>query len=318
MKNKVSDKFIMYGVGRHAKFILEFLKYQHLTDHIAGVCVSNTSENDEMFDRWKVLPYAECRGEGLPFLIAVAPNSDAFNEIKKVLELNGNKYYSDVRSWEYDFGIDSYERDFVAYIHVNNSYYNQAERQDWQKTYWWLGSKFLRMFKQMNIERIVELACGHGRHVPEYWNESINITLVDVLQENIDFCRQRFVDKRNIVYVQNNGHDLSALPDKSYSSLFTYDAMVHFELMDVANYLAETQRILEPGGMALFHHSNLDANYRVSFQNNQHSRNFMNRKLFAYLAYRVGLEIVEQQVFDWGSGNDRWTDLDCLTLVRKP
>lgn len=318
MKNKGNDKFIMYGTGKHARFILEFLKYQNLTDHIAGVCVSNVSGNDEMFDRWKVLSYAEFKEEGLPFLIAVAPDSKAFNEIKEILCLDEKKYYPDLRSWEYDAGIGSYERDFVAYVHVSNQYYSQAERQDWQKTYWRQGSKFLRMFNQLNPERIVELACGHGRHVFEYWKEDIDITLVDVLKENIDFCRQRFSDKSNIVYVQNNGHDLSALPDKSYSSLFTYDAMVHFELMDVANYLAETQRILESGGMALFHHSNLDANYRVSFQNNQHARNFMNRKLFAYLAYRVGLEIVEQQVFDWGSGNDLWTDLDCLTLVRKP
>ena len=38
----------------------------------------------------------------------------------------------------------------------------------------------------------------------------------------------------------------------------------------------------------------------------------MSKELFAYLSYRAGFEVIEQQVFDWGV-----KDLDCVSLVRK-
>ena len=40
----------------------------------------------------------------------------------------------------------------------------------------------------------------------------------------------------------------------------------------------------------------------------------MSKDLFAYLAFRAGLEVVEQDVFDWGDS----PSLDCLSLVEKP
>lgn len=42
-----------------------------------------------------------------------------------------------------------------------------------------------------------------------------------------------------------------------------------------------------------------------------HGRCFMNRDLFAYLACRVGFEVLEQVVIDWGDEKN----LDCITLV---
>ena len=39
----------------------------------------------------------------------------------------------------------------------------------------------------------------------------------------------------------------------------------------------------------------------------------MSRELFAYLAHRAGLEVLEQQTIDWSGVKD----LDCITLVEK-
>ena len=39
----------------------------------------------------------------------------------------------------------------------------------------------------------------------------------------------------------------------------------------------------------------------------------MSKEAFAYLAYRAGFEILEQQVINWGIPS-----LDCITLVEKP
>lgn len=38
----------------------------------------------------------------------------------------------------------------------------------------------------------------------------------------------------------------------------------------------------------------------------------MSKDLFAYLAYRAGVEIVEQRVIDWGI-----KDLECASLIKK-
>lgn len=40
----------------------------------------------------------------------------------------------------------------------------------------------------------------------------------------------------------------------------------------------------------MIHHSNNDENYKASFNNTKHGRNYMNKDIFAYLAYRPVLK----------------------------
>lgn len=82
-------------------------------------------------------------------------------------------------------------------------------------------------------------------------------------------------------------------------------------MLDIFQYLKETKRILVKGGKALFHHSNNTENYRITYSTGKHGRNYMSRQLFAYLAHRAGLTIIEQYVIDWGGVEN----LDCITLV---
>lgn len=163
------------------------------------------------------------------------------------------------------------------------------------------------------MTNIIELACGRGRHLPQYIEKAKNVTVVDVLQKNIDYCRRRFADYSQVHFYCNNGCDLADLANNSYTSLFTYDAMVHFEMFDIYNYLKETERVLISGGRALFHHSNWHNSYKENFTTNPIGRNYMSQELFCYLAYRAGLEIVESQVIDWPP----FAQSDCLTLVEK-
>lgn len=207
-------------------------------------------------------------------------------------------------------------RNFCAQYHQNSmdSYFDSAERPDSLDTFWRKDSPFYRLFSKLNLENVVELACGHGRHVPQYINQAGQITLVDILEKNIQICRERFADFPQVSYYKNNGSDFADLPGNHYTALFTYDSMVHFESIDVYYYLQDTYRILRPGGMALFHHSNNTHDYKQSFNNSVHgARSYMSAQLFAHYAHRTGLSIVTQQPIDWGLPN-----LDCLTLVEKP
>lgn len=135
---------------------------------------------------------------------------------------------------------------------------------------------------------------------------------MDILNDNIEYCKNRFADETKICYYVNSGYDLSEIRSESQTSLFTYDSMVHFEMWDIFNYLKETRRILKNGGMALFHHSNNTENYKVTFATGTAGRNYMSKDLFAYLCNRAGLSVIQQEVIDWGS-----PQLDCITLVRR-
>ena len=148
--------------------------------------------------------------------------------------------------------------------------------------------------------------------MPRYLHKAGKVTLVDILEENIAACRNRFQTEQNISYYRNNGYNLEKLASEEYTALFCYDAMVHFEMMDIYEYLKDIYRVLVPGGMAVLHHSNNTADYKASFANAPNGRSFMSKELFAYLAYRAGFEVVEQEVIDWGVQN-----LDCISLVRK-
>jgi ubiquinone/menaquinone biosynthesis C-methylase UbiE len=211
---------------------------------------------------------------------------------------------------------------------------NQAEDRrnkiaaDWKKTnyydnseastnhFWDITKPFRPLFNRLNTSQIIELACGHGRHVPNYLDRAKKVTLIDVNKENIDFCKRRFDDKR-ISFLVNTGCDFPGIPDASQTAIFCYDAMVHFELFDVYAYLLEAHRTLVPGGMVLLHHSNFTDRPENEYKQNPHWRNFMSAKIMRYLASRAGLKVKHQEVFDWGSG-ERFFQHDCLSLLQKP
>jgi SAM-dependent methyltransferase len=193
-------------------------------------------------------------------------------------------------------------------------YYELAESHLFP--FWGDNTPFVRMFDTLDLTSIVELACGHGRHaayVRDHYQFS-HITLVDINQPNIDFCEGRFAGDHRISYQANSGSDLAPLRSGAYSSLFCYDAMVHFEYDDVLSYLKDIFRILRPSGRALLHHSNHDKNPGARYSENPHWRNFMSAGLFAHAAIRNGFLVVEQQLVDWGEA----PKLDCLTLLAKP
>ena len=193
-------------------------------------------------------------------------------------------------------------------------YYDLAEQNLWP--FWSDDRPFLRLFRTLDRSEMVELACGHGRHAAHARDHHPfgRLTLVDVNEQNIAFCRRRFAGDSRFQYLVNSGSDLAALRSAGYSAIFCYDAMVHFEYDDVFAYLAESHRILREGGRALLHHSNYDGSPGTRYSDNPHWRNFMSARLFAHAAMRCGFTVVEQHLLDWAGV----TNLDCVTLLEKP
>lgn len=304
------EQVIIYGAGARGKGIYQFFANYGKEDAIAGFCDVNHEQLPALNGK-KVMSFAEASGCGLPFLISIT-DTDVDAVIQMIEKQNGQWLRLDDMAGFFGKDRVSFNRDFCAFFHINgmDGYFTSAEGM--LEGFWGEGSPFLKKFQKLNMENVIELACGRGRHVPRYLHKAGKVTLVDILEENIAACRNRFQTEQNISYYRNNGYNLEKLASEEYTALFCYDAMVHFEMMDIYEYLKDIYRVLVPGGMAVLHHSNNTADYKASFANAPNGRSFMSKELFAYLAYRAGFEVVEQEVIDWGVQS-----LDCISLVRK-
>lgn len=218
-----------------------------------------------------------------------------------------------VTSWKWQSMATTTDiRDLMVARHAGTAYYGDAENPEWLKPFWDQRSPFLRMFDQLNLENVVELACGHGRHTEQALGQMGTVTLVDVNASNIEFCRNRFAGNRRVRYVINDGSKLNGLDDGAYTALFSYDAMVHFEATDIIAYLAEISRILRPGGRALLHYSNNSVPGINPFDDPSW-RNYFSQSMMEHFALRNGLIPIEKLLIPWGGRHD----LDGIILLEK-
>lgn len=304
---------MIYGAGKRGRELYEFLKFQQLEGVVKCFCDKNAREIASVEGK-PVFCYEDLRNKGNQFIITLGREKD-YEEVRKHLEVEGERVYSSIEEWAVNNKFDrvQWNRNYIAWYHDSQmeGYYAKAENE--LDTFWNPNSVFVKMFEQLNLDSVIELAAGRGRHVPMYKEKAKKILLVDILPKNINICKQRFTDEQKIEYYCNDGYDLKELADNSYKSLFCYDAMVHFELMDIYSYLKDIFRVLERGGKALIHHSNNTSDYKNDFSNTQHRRNYMSKDIFAYLACRCGFSVIEQRCIAWGD----IPDLDCVSLLRK-
>lgn len=187
-------------------------------------------------------------------------------------------------------------------------YYDLAEShidRQWLETVW-------PFIQDADFTNVVDLAAGHGRNSEKLKQYARSIHIVDINQENIDFCRRRFAGDSRFSFTRNDGCSLNFIPPDSVSLLYCFDAMVHFDSDVVRTYLKEFRRILKPGGLGFCHHSNYTENPGENVHTSPGWRNFMSQALFAHYCAKEGLTVVKSRVIDWERPGS-----DCLTLFRK-
>ena len=192
-------EIILYGAGQRGMKIAEVLHENNID--IAGFCDSNKKGsiliNFEMEKELKpVWSLDEIDGSKYVFVVTIA-DCEQRAEVEDKLKNNGIRVLSveDVLCNKGEMVKEN--REIIANYHQKrmDSYFTEAENIDAVNIFWSQESLFINYFKRLNTERIVELACGRGRHVPHYINDAKEIILVDILQKNIDFCRCRFKDE---------------------------------------------------------------------------------------------------------------------------
>ncbi len=198
-------------------------------------------------------------------------------------------------------------RQQIAEDWSEHRYYEDAEQEGWIKTFWGPDSVFRKCFERLDLQNVVEIGCGRGRHAAQCLDRISQITLVDINETNLAACRQRFRERSNVAYVQTEGGTLAGVKDESATAVFSYDAMVHFEATDVISYIIETHRVLRSGGRALLHYSNYDQNPNGFYRDNPGHRNFFSERMMRHFADRAGFKILEHRIFCW-SGNEVLSD----------
>jgi ubiquinone/menaquinone biosynthesis C-methylase UbiE len=192
---------------------------------------------------------------------------------------------------------------------VTSQYFEPAERD--------FNRQWEIVWKTLSASPIVytttlELACGHGRNTTKLAALADNMILVDVNPDNIKFCKNRFHDKP-WRFVLNNGFDLREIGDDSVTFIYCFEAAVHFDLEIMVFYIKEFRRVLAPSGVGFVHHSNVSDRPGLDFRSHPHLRNFMSKEIFAHLCTHNGLEMISQQILDWGGPK-----ADCFSVFRKP
>ncbi|MGH6848079.1 MAG: class I SAM-dependent methyltransferase [Methylocella sp.] len=191
------------------------------------------------------------------------------------------------------------------------SYHRRAEEgmnYIWIKLIWPILSRH-----KIDFSDTIDFACGCGRNAKMLAAAgAAKVTLVDVNPDNIAYCREHVVPLGNFDVVQNNGYDLADLPSGRFTHLYSFDAMVHFDLEIVLAYVNEFARVIKPGGTAFIHHSNYTGNPGGNFRENPGLRNFMSAPIFKHASIRGGFGILEQELVSWSG-----PDSDCVTVLSR-
>lgn len=129
---------------------------------------------------------------------------------------------------------------------------------DWGNPYMqWYGSLLPRIHSFLPAGRILEIACGFGRWT-EFLKDACNeLIALDLSEECINSCKERFSEVNNISYILNDGSSLNMIEDNSIDFIFSFDSLVHADEKILESYIAQFQRILTKNGVVFIHHSNL-------------------------------------------------------------
>jgi ubiquinone/menaquinone biosynthesis C-methylase UbiE len=107
--------------------------------------------------------------------------------------------------------------------------------------------------KQPSDMRVIEIGCGAGRLTRALSNVFGEVYAVDISGEMVAQASAACADRPGVHVYQNNGCDLSVLPEQEYD--FAYSAIVFQHIPSreiIENYVREVHRLLRPGALFKF------------------------------------------------------------------
>jgi ubiquinone/menaquinone biosynthesis C-methylase UbiE len=123
---------------------------------------------------------------------------------------------------------------------------------------------------------VLEVGCGEGRGVELLMRKADSFTAIDKIEEALSVLRERFPDGK---FLSMNIPPLGSLQDNMYDCVVSFQVIEHIK--DDTLYLKEINRVLKPGGIALF----TTPNRKMSLSRNPwHIREYLAHELKALAA----------------------------------
>ena len=161
--------------------------------------------------------------------------------------------------------------------------------------------------------RILEIGPGGGRWTEELQKIADRLTGVDISEECVKICQERFKDCANVEFMVGDGKSLEGIEDNSVDSLWSFDVFVHINKPEVDAYGAEFVRVMKPGAVGVIHHGSVGGGHG-GWRSNLTTED-MNE-----LLEKHGLEVVEQ-FQSWKEEDEEFEAglyQDVITVFRSP
>lgn len=123
----------------------------------------------------------------------------------------------------------------------------------------WFATIMPRIGLVLPAQKVLEIAPGHGRCTNWLLRFAGSYCGIDLSEQCVAFCRQRFAGHRYAAFFVNDGRSLDAVAGQAFDLIFSYDSLVHADMDVISPYVAQIVSLLAPGGIAFVHHSNLAA-----------------------------------------------------------
>ena len=128
----------------------------------------------------------------------------------------------------------------------------------------WFGALFPRLHAFVPTGTILEIAPGYGRWTEYLKDLCERLIAVDLAEQCIEHCRERFAAASNLELHVNDGRSLQMVEDASVDLAFSFDSLVHAEADVLEAYLRQLAKKLKPDGIGFFHHSNMAEHARAN------------------------------------------------------
>jgi SAM-dependent methyltransferase len=101
--------------------------------------------------------------------------------------------------------------------------------------------------------RVLEIGCGAGRVTRALGRFFGEVHAVDVSGEMVRLAKQALQDQPNAFVYQNNGKDLTVIPEIAFDFAFSSVVFQHIPSREIIeNYVREANRLLRPGALFKF------------------------------------------------------------------
>lgn len=108
-----------------------------------------------------------------------------------------------------------------------------------------------------SVDVLLEIGAGGGRFMEVLLPKCKRLIESDTSKSMLQLLRNRFEGVSGALeYLLLDGRGFGEVASGSVDAVFSYGVFVHLEPWDFYNYLAETSRVLRPGGRAIIQHPN--------------------------------------------------------------